>query len=59
MDPETLLAMAREAAEHAYAPYSGFRVGATVVVQTAAGPRTATGANVENGSYGLTLCAER
>jgi cytidine deaminase len=59
MDPETLLAMAREAAEHAYAPYSGFRVGAAVVVQTAGGPRIVTGANVENGSYGLTLCAER
>src|SRR5258705_4834320 len=59
MAPETLLAMAREAAEHAYAPYSGFRVGAAVVVQTAGGPRIVTGANVENGSYGLTLCAER
>jgi cytidine deaminase len=59
MDPETLLTMAREAAEHAYAPYSGFRVGAAVVVQTAGGPRIVTGANVENGSYGLTLCAER
>jgi len=52
-----LLALAREAAAHAYSPYSGWRVGAAVVFAETAGPHP--GANVENGSYGLTICAER
>ena len=56
---DTLVQAAREAGQHAYAPYSHFRVGAAVVVETPDGPRILTGANVENGSYGLTLCAER
>lgn len=56
---DELLAAAREAAMHAYAPYSHFRVGAAVLLRTPDGERIVTGANVENASYGLALCAER
>ena len=51
-----LLNLARTAALHSYSPYSGFRVGAALRLTNG---ETVTGTNVENCSYGLTLCAER
>jgi cytidine deaminase len=59
MDPATqssLTAAALDVAACAHAPYSRFRVGAAVLVSTG---EIFTGCNVENASYGLTICAER
>jgi cytidine deaminase len=55
IDWDALRAAAREALTHAYVPYSNFPVGVAALVDDG---RMITGANVENASYGLTLCAE-
>ncbi len=59
IDKETLEQMirrAKEAARNAYAPYSGYSVGAALL---SGDGRIFSGCNVENASYGLTMCAER
>jgi|TARA_B100002052_G_scaffold289355_1_gene306648 cytidine deaminase len=53
---EALLAAAREAADQAHCPYSKFHVGAAVRCTDGT---VVSGCNVENASYGLTICAER
>lgn len=53
---DQLLEAAKKAAENSYSPYSHFRVGAALRLTSGA---IVTGTNVENVSYGLTICAER
>lgn len=56
MDDSDLVRRAAEAGRYAHAPYSQYRVGAAVLGSDG---RVWTGCNVENVSYGLTICAER
>lgn len=55
-EKRVLLRVARKTAKLAYAPYSNFRVGAAVLTKKG---NIFSGCNVENASYGLTICAER
>lgn len=56
MGPDTVMEAARAASERAYAPYSNFQVGAAILTR---GGTIHPGSNVENASYGLSICAER
>ncbi len=56
MNNQKLIEAAKKVSQEAYAPFSGFKVGAALL--TASG-KIFTGCNVENSSYGLTNCAER
>lgn len=53
---EDIYRLAKEAMQNAYAPYSNFKVGAAVLGESG---KLYSGCNVENASYGLTVCAER
>lgn len=56
MDNKALIDMALKAMENAYAPYSGFKVGAAILCSD---KKVYTGCNIENSSYGASNCAER
>ena len=56
MTPEKLVSMALDAMQHAYAPYSGYKVGAALLCKDGS---VVCGANIENAAYGPSNCAER
>ena len=56
MKPEKLIELAKNAMENAYAPYSGYKVGAALLC---ADGTVYTGCNIENAAYSPTVCAER
>ncbi len=56
MNKEELIDMAKEARKNAYAPYSKFKVGAALLTKSG---KVFTGCNVENSSFGASMCAER
>lgn len=56
MTQEQLIELAKEALQYAYAPYSHYRVGAALLTEQG---DAFTGVNIENASYGATICAER
>lgn len=56
MDYENLVKLANNIKQNAYAPYSNFHVGAALIGNSG---KVYTGVNVENSSYGATICAER
>lgn len=56
MTPEVLIDLAKQAMENAYAPYSGYKVGAALLC---ADGTVFTGCNIENASFSPTICAER
>jgi cytidine deaminase len=56
MTPEELIGLAKAAMDHAYVPYSGYRVGAALLTKDG---RVYQGCNIENASYSPTICAER
>ena len=56
MDYNELLEKAKKASENSYSPYSNFPVGACVLMESG---KTYIGRNIENSSFGATMCAER
>ena len=59
VDVQSLCEASLKARLHSYSPYSKFKVGAAIICSDNVTTNTITGCNVENASYGLTVCAER